>query len=315
MLLNKGPDTQTLLGATVIDLADYVATASTPGVTAHPPESHYGAEGFIRTTYRLLNLVGTKVGSIDMSLRLRNLGMHMLAHWKNTNHVRRPPSPPPVPPQQLAQPPPRKANIRLKERKGKPRRKKKEKIANATRLARRDPAKDMTDALDQREAERERALTAAVDAIARKKNARPGVDGEMTSHCGQSPLSPPPLYYYNDGVVDEKSRRALSPLVGPKRRQERGGNNSSASPGSALGPTARNQNVGSTEMPDQPPRVTSQRRGTYFGTYSRKEVNERKADDGSESGQAAAAAEAAAATQFDANAFENQSRQHQVRLC
>ena len=307
MLLDKGVDMQKLLGATVIDLADYVATASTPGVTAHPPESHYGAEGFIRTTYRLLNLVGTKVGSIDMSLRLRNLGLHMLAHWKNTHHdVRPPPKAREKSPQSLNHPLPRKAKLSLKERKRRPRRKKKEKANSITRLERCDPAKDMTDEIAQREAERDRALTAAVDAIAQKKNAKPGVDGEMVPHFGQSPLSPPPLYYYNDGAAKKRGGRdTLSPMVGPKRKAQRR-SNTSMSPGSALGPTP-NQDIGSTDLPDQPPRVTSQRRGTYFGTYSRKEANKRKGRDSS-------ATQAEVASKSDENAFENLSREEQVRF-
>ena len=276
MFLDKKVSAQKLLGAVVIDLADYVATASTPGVTAHPPESHYGAEGFIRSTYSLLSLVGRKVGSIDMTLRIRNLGKHMLAHWRSMKNS--PQTMATQPQTDLHQRPDEDILTSVTTKRTKTKTEKKRRTKKRGKVIKErtvDPAKVMTALISQKEADRERALKAAVDAIARKRNAKPGVDGEMLAATGQSQSSPPPLYYYNDGSdsihdASQYNHNAFSnqDSVGSPKRH--GKINTSMSPGSALGP-------GEHQNHDANSKSSSQRRGTYFGTYTKTEAMAHKA--------------------------------------
>jgi hypothetical protein len=262
-----------LLGATVIDLADYAYTATTPGVTSLPPEAHYGAEGFIRSQYSLLSLTGVRIGGIDASLRLRNLGSHMLSHWRSFR---------PAPSSSSKKTSPR--HLRPSSATNQPKfvQKKKEKqVTRASPTSSASPPPDnenfsstniSAEAQQQREREqqRARALKATINAIQLKKNARPGHDAEphllpntYDDNTSSTSFTPPPLFYHNAGSP-QSATSAPGGGVGNQGKNvatlDPSYSRGSPSPGTA----------------DRVQTTTSQRKQTFFGTFTNEEARRRK---------------------------------------
>ena len=303
VLLDARTNAGKLLGATVIDLADYVYTASTPGVTALPPEAHYGAEGFIRSTYSLLGLTSVKVGSVDVSLRLRNLGSHMLSHWRSTHpthhsaghgtstelprfvntkkkekkqhqhqHQRQQSSPLPSP---APSPGPAPAPVPVPAA-----------AAPATVSLDTLPPSTETTRRTTRDMERERALEATIKAIAIKTHGRPGhsaVPADLTTDVDNNPMafSPPPLFYHNAGAPPSNAAHASPVPVAPGSPVSSNTNDPDRS--NATSTTDDRPFASGAPSPGTAVHrnaVTSQRRGTYFGTFTTDEARERKVQGG-----------------------------------
>ena len=264
-----------LLGATVIDLADYVRTASIPGVTALPPEAHYGAEGYIRSTYSLLSLTGIRIGTVDASLRLRNLGSHMLSHWRSTQQRQQRQQRQQQ--QQRSSSPVELPTFIKKKRKDKKKTKQPSIITvqensntnytnSESTEATMYPNKEQSQG-DERARQRERALEATIKAIQFKTNARPGHDSEIqprvVSDNMSSVISPPPLFYHNSGddLLNHKSTKKNT--YDQQQIEE-----TKAVPYSRGAP--------SPGTADKVHITTSQRRGTFFGTFTPGEAQSRK---------------------------------------
>ena len=280
LLDSKTPGIGKLLGATVIDLAGYSKAASKACVTALPPEAHYGAEGYIRSEYTLLNLVGGRIGTVELSLRLRNLGSHMLSHWRSTQDQ----SSVQLPRNMSANSSEHHSMKRKKKQQShddddKRRREKQQQqqqqqqqqyqqhvAAAAAAAERQEDDQHRLSESEVREREKERALEATIRAITLVQQGRPGHD--LVGPPVSTDSMPPPLFYHNSCNPTTTTTTSTPTTISSSSF-------SSSSANEKVSPYSRGApEEGTSNIPKKI--VSSQRRGTYFGTFTPEEARRRQ---------------------------------------